>query len=174
MALHVSISSLRRSSRGRESGVLGVLAVVLELLEDEVLFDEDEEEVDVEEAFGFSPSFRAFSRAFTSSLFSRKLFVLMPYDSSSFLISPARIVEISGSVEAHSREPTPRVMVGTTKDRTRRLEVIKVYITRKRNTCDLEADDTMVVLLLGVCVNIRDECREKEINRRRSKIARKL
>lgn len=64
---------------------------------------------------------------------------------------------ISGSVDAQSRDPAPRAMAGTTKDRTKRLEAISVYIMKKKTSCDLEAGGAMFVLLVGVCGPVTSE-----------------
>mmetsp|Transcript_29334 Transcript_29334/g.63661 ORF Transcript_29334/g.63661 Transcript_29334/m.63661 type:complete len:326 (+) Transcript_29334:218-1195(+) len=109
IALHFNISSASRSSR------LAVLVAVSSVdsfrtffffFLPAVLVSVDEAEVPLVEAvlalvllllaIGVLPSARAFSRASTSSLFSKKLFVEIPYDSNSFLISPALIDDISG------------------------------------------------------------------------------
>ena len=107
--------------------------------------DVDEEEEDDDEAddvaLGCKPSSLALVKASTSSLFSRNFLVLMPYDSSSFLISPARMPLMSGKVEAHNRNDVPRVKDGTTKDRTiRRLEL--------RNACIIIAKQSLDLLVL--------------------------
>lgn len=136
------------------------------LEEDELVLDEVEEEDDdvddvddaddddeeAEESLGFSPSLRACSSAPTSSLFSRKLFVLMPYDSNSFLISPARMVGMSGSVEAHRRDRATPLAGGTTKDLTsrRRLEASNESMAKRRNRWDLLGlNGTIVVSTAG-------------------------
>ena len=87
MALHASISWANLLSREELLLLGGGLALpsVDGLLEVEVVVEL------ASGALGVRPSDRACLSASISSFFSKKLFVDIPYDSNSFLISPARI-----------------------------------------------------------------------------------
>mmetsp|Transcript_34695 Transcript_34695/g.82942 ORF Transcript_34695/g.82942 Transcript_34695/m.82942 type:complete len:374 (+) Transcript_34695:1807-2928(+) len=92
MALHASISASRRACLSAEfigagEGAVAVGDVAAVLLEDAVAVV----------ATGVFPSFRACTKAFTSSLFSRKDLVDIPYDSNSDFNSPIRIDFTSSS-----------------------------------------------------------------------------
>ena len=93
IARHFSISAVSFSARDAavavdvSFSVVVVVVVVLELLVSSLITVE-------------RPSLRAFTRASTSSVFSKNVLVLIPIDSSSFLIAPARMALISSFTAA--------------------------------------------------------------------------
>jgi len=91
--------SISWSSRDCRSA--GFVVEVDEVSASTVVEDAWEEEGDAVDT-GVLPSFLAFTKAFTNSLFSKNVFVDIPYDSSSCLMAPARMDLISVSKSASS------------------------------------------------------------------------
>jgi len=102
MLLHFTISSARRSLLGFDEELSVDFDEELSVDFDEELsvdLDVDSDGASFPLAFGDFPSARALLTASTSSLFSKKDFVEIPYDFNSFVRSPAFMLPTSGRAE---------------------------------------------------------------------------